>query len=59
MLVTMSRREEYSRVWLYANIVVSRLVPSFIVDYAAYRALPRATEWLQSYFSDSEIINEL
>lgn len=43
-------REGYSRVWLYANVVASRLVPSFIVDYAASRALPRATEWLLTYF---------
>ena len=43
----------YTRVWLYASIVVSRLVPAFIVDYASARALPRATEWLQKYFEDS------
>lgn len=51
-------REDYSRVWLYANLVVSKLVPTFIVEYAAARALPRATEWLQSYFPNSEIVEE-
>jgi hypothetical protein len=43
-------RPGYTRVWLGANIVVSRLVPTVIVDYAAARALPRATSWLHSYF---------
>ena len=41
---------EKSRVYLSANIVASRLVPTLIVDYAASRALPRATKWLQPYF---------
>ena len=41
----------YSRVWLSANIVVSRVVPTMLVDYAAARALPRATTWLQSFFA--------
>jgi hypothetical protein len=29
-----------------------------IVDYAAYKALPRATTWLQPYFSGREIPND-
>lgn len=41
----------YSRVWLSANIVVSRVVPTVLVDYAASRALPRATSWLQTFFT--------
>jgi hypothetical protein len=40
-----------TRIWLSANIRASRVVPDLIVDYAAYKALPRATTWLQPYFS--------
>ena len=43
-------RPGYSRVWLSASVVASRLIPTIIVDYAAMRALPRATSWLQPYF---------
>jgi len=39
------------RVWLYASIVCSRIVPTWIVDYAACRALPRATNWIRPHFS--------
>lgn len=46
-----AHRPGYSRVYLSANVVASRFVPTIIVDYAAARALPRATSWLQSYFS--------
>ena len=45
------RPSGYSRVWLSANIVVSRVVPTMLVDYAAARALPRATMWLQDFFT--------
>lgn len=34
------------RVWFQASVRVSRLVPASIVDYAANRALRRATSWL-------------
>jgi len=44
------RQDGISRVWLSARIVASRLVPPTIVDYAAARALPRATTWLETYF---------
>jgi len=44
-------RPGYARVYLSTNIVVSRLIPSVIVDYAAARALPRATTWLMDRFS--------
>lgn len=40
----------HSRVWLKASITTTRLVPTIIVDYAACRALPRATNWIQPYF---------
>lgn len=43
------RPEGYSRVYLSSNIVASRLVPVVVVDYAAARALPRATTWLQEF----------
>ena len=39
------------RVWLKASITTTRLVPTIIVDYAACRALPRATNWIQPYFA--------
>ena len=42
-------RPGYSRVYLSTNIIVSRVIPSVIVDYAAARALPRATSWLETY----------
>eukprot|EP01031_Cornospumella_fuschlensis_P024973 gene24973-30170_t len=38
-------------IFLTASIVASKVVPSVIVDYAAYRALPRATNWLKPYFA--------
>jgi hypothetical protein len=44
------RPEGVSRVWLSAEVVASMLVPTMVVDYAAKRALPRATKWLQPYF---------
>jgi len=39
--------QEYTRVWLLCDLQVSRALPSFIVDYAAQRAMPRATTWLK------------
>lgn len=45
-------RPQYTRVWLSAEIVVSSVVPTMIVDYAACRALPRATRWIQPHFSN-------
>jgi hypothetical protein len=41
------RGEEYTRVWLFCEVKVSPMLPSFIVDYAANRAMPRATTWLK------------
>ena len=35
------------RVWFGASVHVSRLLPTFIVDYAAGRALKRATNWVR------------
>mmetsp|Transcript_16788 Transcript_16788/g.31922 ORF Transcript_16788/g.31922 Transcript_16788/m.31922 type:complete len:132 (-) Transcript_16788:194-589(-) len=39
-------REGYTRVWLLCELKVSPMLPTFIVDYAANRAMPRATSWL-------------
>merc|ERR1719183_803759 len=36
-----------TRIWLVADIACSSLLPTAIVDYAAARALPRATSWLK------------
>lgn len=41
------RGEEYTRVWLFCEVQVSPMLPSFIVDYAANKAMPRATAWLK------------
>jgi len=38
-----------SRVWLRARIRSASMVPTWIVDYAAERALRRATSWLGTY----------
>jgi hypothetical protein len=35
-----------TRVWLLCELKVAPILPSFIVDYAAKRAMPRATTWL-------------
>jgi len=40
-------REDYTRVYLLCEVQISRALPSFIVDYAADRAMPRATTWLR------------
>ncbi len=40
------RGKGWTRVWLVADITCSPLLPSFLVDHAASRALPRATSWI-------------
>ena len=40
-------KEGHTRVWLLCELKVSRLLPQWIVDYAASRAMPRATTWLK------------
>lgn len=44
--------EEYTRVWLLCELKVSQLLPKFIVDYTAQRAMPRATSWLKPHVED-------
>jgi len=39
-------KDGVTRVWLLCELSVSPLFPTFIVDYAAKRAMPRATTWL-------------
>jgi len=39
--------DEYTRVWLLCELKVSNLLPKWITDYAAKRAMPRATSWLK------------
>lgn len=36
-----------TRVWLLCELKVSNMLPKFIVDYAARKAMPRATAWLK------------
>merc|ERR1712071_430877 len=36
-----------TRVWLLCELKVSNILPKFIVDYAAKKAMPRATTWLK------------
>ena len=40
------RPKGWSRVWLVADVICSPFLPSFLVDHAASRALPRATSWI-------------
>mmetsp|Transcript_15370 Transcript_15370/g.20023 ORF Transcript_15370/g.20023 Transcript_15370/m.20023 type:complete len:413 (+) Transcript_15370:286-1524(+) len=40
-------KEGYTRVWLLCEVKISSLLPQFITDYAASRAMPRATTWLK------------
>jgi len=40
-------REGFTRVYLLAGLQISRALPKFIVDYAAERAMPRATKWIR------------
>ncbi|CAM9315574.1 unnamed protein product [Ectocarpus sp. 4 AP-2014] len=40
-------RPGFSRVWMLAKVDVNRIVPGAIVDYAAGRALPRASKWIK------------
>lgn len=39
--------EDHTRIWMVASVHVNNFVPGFIVDYAAARALPRASTWLK------------
>lgn len=40
-------RPGFTRVWLTATVNVHRFVPGAIVNYAAARALPRASSWVK------------
>jgi len=43
------RGEEYTRVWLLCELKVSPLLPKWIVDYAAKKAMPRASSWIKPH----------
>jgi hypothetical protein len=43
------RPEGWTRVYMSATVKVNSLVPMWLVDYAAERALKRATSWLKPY----------
>jgi len=47
MLCGQRINQGFTRVYLLAGLQVSRALPKFIVDYAAERAMPRATKWLR------------
>jgi hypothetical protein len=44
--VTASDGQQVTRLWLLCRLEVSPLLPQFIVDYAARKAMPRATNWV-------------
>ena len=44
--------DDVTRIWLLCELKVSSLLPTFIVDYAAKRAMPRATTWLKPLAED-------
>jgi hypothetical protein len=43
------RGDDYTRVWLLCELSVSPLLPKWITDYAARRAMPRATTWVKPH----------
>ena len=49
------RPEGYCRVYLSIHIVAHKMVPTVLLDYAASKALPRATEWLKPFFEKTVI----
>lgn len=54
--VPTDRPEGWCRVYLSASILVNLLVPPLIMDYAASRALPRASTWIKPHFSKATVI---
>lgn len=43
------RGDVYTRVWLLCELSVSPILPQWITDYAARRAMPRATTWVKPH----------
>jgi len=41
------RGKDWTRVYLICELRISRVLPTFIVEYASKRAMPRATTWLK------------
>jgi ribosome-associated toxin RatA of RatAB toxin-antitoxin module len=52
------RPEGYCRVYLSAQFLTRKNVPSIIMDCAAATALPRATEWLKPFFIQKGILQQ-
>lgn len=48
--------QDYTRVWLLCEVRVSRLLPQWITDYAARRAMPRATTWLKPQVEAANVL---
>lgn len=48
------RPEGYCRVYLIAQIITHKGVPTVLIDYAATTALSRATKWLKPFFENSK-----
>lgn len=48
-LQSLPERPGFTRVWFKASVVATRLLPTILVDYAASKALPRATSWMQTH----------
>lgn len=47
-------RKGVTRVWLLCELSVSSVLPKFVVDYTAERAMPRATKWLKPTVLDKK-----
>jgi ribosome-associated toxin RatA of RatAB toxin-antitoxin module len=52
------RPEGYCRVYLSTEILAHKMVPTVILDYAASKALLRATTWLKPFFEKKDLTNE-
>ena len=48
--------DDVTRVWLLCELKVSPILPTLIVDYAAKRAMPRATTWLKPAVEDMKTL---
>lgn len=56
-VVDLPDRPGYTRVYLSASATCSAFVPTLIVDYAASRALSKATTWLRPFFEGTPYIS--
>jgi ribosome-associated toxin RatA of RatAB toxin-antitoxin module len=49
------RQEGYCRIYLSAQVVIHKIVPTLLIDYAATTALSRGTKWLKPFFANLRI----